>query len=129
MNRIIFVIFFLFGLAGISTAKDSICNTWKVESSKIFKYNTGYIIQSRIKRENETVIIRLKGEDIKRGNSLEDYENKDIILTESCADFLPERPILSVMGEFDLLRDRFTIIGQDVLVKNCQIIGVKKAND
>ena len=113
----------------MSNAEDSIQNTWRVESSKLFNYSGGYVIQSRIKRQNEMVIIRLKSEDIKKGNSLEDYKNKDIILTESCADFLPERPILSVMGEFDLLRDRFTIIGQDVLVKNCQIIGVKKAND
>lgn len=122
-------IIILLGTITMSNAEDSIQNTWRVESSKLFNYSGGYVIQSRIKRQNEMVIIRLKSEDIKKGNSLEDYKNKDIILTESCADFLPERPILSVMGEFDLLRDRFTIIGQDVLVKNCQIIGVKKVND
>lgn len=109
----------------MSSAEDSIQNTWRVESSKLFNYSGGYVIQSRIKRENETVIIRLKSGDMEKGNKLEDFFNKNVVLIQN-KDTLPERPILSVMGKFDLLRDRFTLTGQDILVKNCQIIGITK---
>ena len=113
----------------MSNAEESTQNTWRVESSKLFNYGGGYVIQSRIKRQNEMVIIRLKSEDMEKGNKLDDFKkNKDVILIKS-KDTLPERPIINVMGEFDLLRDRFTLIGQDILVKNCQIVGVKKTRN
>lgn len=111
----------------MSNAEESTQNTWRVESSKLFNYGGGYVIQSRIKRHNQMVIIRLKSEDVEKGDELDDFKDKDVILIKS-KDTLPERPIINVMGEFDLLRDRFTLIGENILVKNCQIIGIKKGN-
>lgn len=122
-----FAIIILLGITTMSNVEDSSQNTWRVESSKLFKYSGGYVIQSRIKRHNEMVIIRLKSEDVEKGDELDDLKDKDVILIKS-KDALPERPIISVMGEFDLLRDRFTLIGENILVKNCQIIGIKKGN-
>lgn len=122
-----FAIIILLGITTMSNAEESTQNTWRIESSKLFKYSSGYVIQSRIKRHNEMVIIRLKSEDVEKGDELDDLKDKDVILIKS-KDTLPERPIINVMGEFDLLRDRFTLIGENILVKNCQIIGIKKGN-
>lgn len=122
-----FAIIILLGITTMSNAEESTQNTWRVESSKLFNYGGGYVIQSRIKRHNQMVIIRLKSEDVEKGDELDDFKDKDVILIKS-KDTLPERPIINVMGEFDLLRDRFTLIGENILVKNCQIIGIKKGN-
>ena len=105
-------------------------NSWVIDSSKLFRYDGKYIIQNTIHYKNESAVIRLKSDYIKSGDRLEDYKNKNVILIKKGETLQsPDCFITSLIGKYDLLRDKFTVIGRNILAENCEVVFVKKTKE